>query len=1795
MNFGPFGSVTRSVSPAGSSRGSSPGAKVSRRPLEEDIVKNDKAYRRYAAAIERTLGTWEIAPAEWSDYIAFLSRLIKTIQSAGAGVKVLPQSNVIASKLAQCLNPGLPSGVHQKTLEVYSYIFSTFGQEHVANRLNEYLPGLCPLLSFSALSVRPALYDLLEDYIICLSPTDLRPVLKSLILSILPTLEDETSEDFDRALSTITRLQTAFTESNEAAVDLPSFFWQSVFLSVITSPPRRQGALNYLIRQLPKFITRTHSSSTDHGIDALSSEARIAVSPEPGLLIRAFACGLADLQALVQRGFLDLLITHLPLDSPVLQHGVQDQDIQLLISAASSVLLRRDMSLNRRIWQWFLGPEPKDENADNASSQQQLRFFQRFGLKHLETCLLETFSAPALHITERARPFRISLSMMDRWEIGGQLVPRIFLPAVASAYTFSQKSSAADTTELLKSASLFFDGVESRLIWSKLFDLASTAGNAESFGNNFALLQWILETFNVSEEEMMDVLAPLTALYLLNRFVQSPSSDSTQVQRIILGSVALLLPLVSAKALAASEDVAPARDSHSAAVEPSQVQQDIAAFFDASPSAPTASPYQARTICSLLVDLARRGLRMTISNGQTGDQTQIMISIITILLQKAPNCHSSAIDDIIASVDDYIRKAADIEFHLINSFVTLISAIDSVPQGSDIRSRDRFGDLEAQLTPLIYRYVSPSFTRHNIEAVRLLWRVDSIFEEQDAVQSSIQSLLAESGSNGEQDALAMFLNLWTLSQTQPQTTSRSPVPSLAKRTSSLTNGADSDKNSRRLQVLSKPLMNVIDLLTDAGSPASAEVSAWLNTASNFESIVSILFDMLETNLHGLRQEMSSVPSRAATRTRQDALRSTASVLTRIDYVLQATRPLQWFALEEVQRQSGERQTSAPSWLANVCLDLLPGTEGLSAQIHQLSLCVTNRLLTAPGSVSRRFLSTSYITKVVDKLADCIKSNSSHLQAPLLQILSKMAQLSVATADTEKGARRRSSQLRRTSGSNTEDASSQTSLPIRLVVQVIRQGFSSPSSCPYFDSWLAFLGDVCPLLGDGITTVLIPLTETICGQLQAVFAHLQLISRDVSCAKMYSPDLTAVRLIDALGIILQSAHAILVEDDSKTEQSPNDSTSTVLSSVTPNLFRAQAPPSKNAKNNTRLTVIIASKDVVKACVHIWKWASSVVESAETDRRNAATTAYTAMKLRNKARHMLEEIFAMEPLESLEVVVSTWSESEGSEKDMTVNLLHALTGRRPRNTLPAVLDALCSRANPAMLSASRQSSLTSDLSATTLALFYSAYVESLEDDALDEIWADCTSFYKDVLSNPLPFRQILPALIWIAAQLATKLDNTNYGEQKKMRRELGDNFQRLIAATFVSVPSSLNDSSYASFEQETSLVAGLQELNLVVILREVITRAELILETADRISLLIVAVSTNIITPVLRSKTFPARVNADILALVLRVAKKAPLSKAWRNDVSSALHDPRFTLCPTTIVERSWLPIFQQWTLFDKEKVNEILSRVSAPSSAGIMFGVGASAARLDADRKTQLNLRRICLLLLASPSDTHVEHFRLMEEKLVELFEASNTSSPSLAVKAELFMLLRALLLSSSSVHFAPFWPLVNDNLQAAMLSMRNDESITTQNNLSLLQACKLLDLLATLSPDDFQLSEWIYVTSTTDAVYHGQDWRPVALSDQLAESLALAGEDSLPAQDEKSPLPKAEGLIKPLLMKGSGFDSHDIKAISQDNFVASALKPFLDQLSITTYENRYRMEKPDVASFRRILLEDIQDPATIVS
>jgi hypothetical protein len=41
--------------------------------------------------------------------------------------KEIPRKLIVSKRLAQCLNPALPTGVHQRALDVYAHILAVLG------------------------------------------------------------------------------------------------------------------------------------------------------------------------------------------------------------------------------------------------------------------------------------------------------------------------------------------------------------------------------------------------------------------------------------------------------------------------------------------------------------------------------------------------------------------------------------------------------------------------------------------------------------------------------------------------------------------------------------------------------------------------------------------------------------------------------------------------------------------------------------------------------------------------------------------------------------------------------------------------------------------------------------------------------------------------------------------------------------------------------------------------------------------------------------------------------------------------------------------------------------------------------------------------------------------------------------------------------------------------------------------------------------------------------------------------------------------------------------------------------------------------------------------------------------------------------------------------------------------------------------------------------------------------------------------------------------------------------------
>jgi len=354
---------------------------------------------------------------------------------------------------------------------------------------------------------------------------------------------------------------------------------------------------------------------------------------------------------------------------------------------------------------------------------------------------------------------------------------------------------------------------------------------------------------------------------------------------------------------------------------------------------------------------------------------------------------------------------------------------------------------------------------------------------------------------------------------------------------------------------------------------------------------------------------------------------------------------------------------------------------------------------------------------------------------------------------------------------------------------------------------------------------------------------------------------------------------------------------------------------------------------------------------------------------------------------------------------------------------------------------------------------------------------------------------------------------------------------------------------------------------------------------------------------------------MLTLLKELSRLPNNQKSWKKDLSDAFNDPRFFAASLPLVHAGWLPLLKQWTVADKERMPDLLSRLTPPATAGIVFGVGATSARLEADRKTQLNLRRVAALVMACADDAFVADLPAVVEKLTELLGATATSSPSSTTRAEGYMVLRALVLRMSAVHLAPLWPVVNAELHAAIASVvapDHSPASDTYGNASVLQACKLLDLLVCVAPDEFQLHEWLFVTDTIVAVYRpqfgvggggGERYQPVALVDEVCEELGAVGlggggggnlEMGAASVAQTSAGSSAASPLRRPLLGSPGGISDEVGLERKDELVAKVLRPFFGQLSIYAFESTYAMAPVDWEGCVAGLVKDVFDERTIV-
>ncbi|VTJ64994.1 Hypothetical predicted protein [Marmota monax] len=177
------------------------------------------------------------------------------------------------------------------------------------------------------------------------------------------------------------------------------------------------------------------------------------------LTVKSLCASLLDSNVLVQRNNLEIVLFFFPfyscLDSNERAIPLLRWDIVHILSAATQTLLRRDMSLNRRLYAWLLGSDIKGntivpESKISSYEDQSSYFFEKYSKDLLVESLAEILHQKFLDADTEDRhhaylkPFRILVSLLDKPEIGPQVVESLFLEVIRAFYSYCRDALGSD-------------------------------------------------------------------------------------------------------------------------------------------------------------------------------------------------------------------------------------------------------------------------------------------------------------------------------------------------------------------------------------------------------------------------------------------------------------------------------------------------------------------------------------------------------------------------------------------------------------------------------------------------------------------------------------------------------------------------------------------------------------------------------------------------------------------------------------------------------------------------------------------------------------------------------------------------------------------------------------------------------------------------------------------------------------------------------------------------------------------------------------------------------------------------------------------------------------------------------------------------------------------------------------------------------------------------------------------------------------------------------------------------------
>lgn len=1540
------------------------------------------------------------------------------------------------------------------------------------------------------------------------------------------------------------------------------------------------------------MVPSTSDSSSAESVRSYLSEDAIAcITPESGLLIKSLCSAMSDPNLFVQRGFFDLLLTKMPLNSAIFDFIIGDKDKEILFFHVTSTVLKKDMSLNRRLWNWLLGPEPSlDGHSSSTSTMTRLEYFQKYSYKYLLNSLLQlitvregTISNDEL-VTNFINVCNISISIMDRWEIGQTILPKLFIPILKLSKYFNERADPS-FAKIIKHSNQLFDGIETHIIWLNILQLIEN--------KDIDLVLFILKYYNVEEEEMLVTHIPLILLAAFASF-----EFELKWARIIEALVKLI-PQRALLPLDASE-YATNKNVPELNIEILKKLNDYYSKFD-QPNGDThfetvIRPYQVSDLSHMYLCLISNIMKNSLTENSLVflSATKIyddLIKIIPVSEKPIPQ-NISTLRTKILNIDP---EAINIEiaFGITNIFKYLIK---------DLTKLETLRLLKILVKSLWKCLLGPT-SKFQVEIVEKFWNLEMVVGSLYLEAAICELLIAVDFET----RISMFNILWVHLNTgnlESRSVLQRPLFLILEEMENdiylslickwIKSTNSSGTLNKIFRIISMELFN--NEFLDETFIVDDITTLDLNKIAYDLKIIYNLLKLDDDILNNFKLELCVI----------DNSKQVEFIKTR-NWDISTYKSFMIIVLSKFMELDinkdlvGYTNDTYLNYLKCVRLSLklinllIDGSESNFKQIFisLVSNCEENciRLYEKPESETSKTpdkdIVNSYYLETIVKMVKLSSKNQNHLQSFF------------EVSDTSKSFN---------------------------LLDFLTIGIKSCNKAAAFNNWIELILSIAEYYPDLIFQICNGIIDCMCSKIETEFLpkiqdtndmEVNLINEPV-CELILGIEKILMKCHKYLGYMLTDTfgfnnlpHYKASSNYGSNLNSNNAKETSFFGSVIQGVFQIETADEKNEGTKRKRYLIETFRRSIFTVYQLWVYSAGYKhDTNEYDINNdlgqltdSKTISYGFGKIKFRCRKIIEQSYLMEPLETIESLLECYQ----SDKNLGENgfkLFQILDDCKQQIILTYLLDSLVSRVNYVSLEEDRRSSLISKLSEFNISFFLVEYAEKLsENENYEQIWNDIQTFLKDAISNTSSYKYIYSNILRFLNKISVKILKTKHGQSKRINKDISESFIKLLNLCLtIKIGPNQNPNTLSTVllqnhqenEDEASISAYNKEKivfrqDVCIALKEIIPFLKVIINDNDKLLTSLTNIVSGLSGYVFRSGAINFTLIPDYVIDVLVILSKNDVCremKPWKSFCQDVLNDTGFFEFGAGAHEK-WNIIMKNWILNDESRINDMANNKlilpnSVNNSGTLLFNWNDGADILNGNIPV---IQRLIYLLLINEKDSFISVIGTLISKLDVLYTALRQVTNYCQVQSWIMILLRCIVLKFSDNHIIDLWTLINKSMfflfteTYEQLSEEQQEIETKSEQATkddaifdsiFLQTCKLLDVLVVLDNEEFQLSEWVFISDSIDGIFKStNDSDDIGIIEKISKYHTNYNNEKVIIND-------TEYVKKVPILKG---------VTKLDNFMD--LKRFFRMLKIRKYENDYDMKAVDFEKISGDLLEDL--------